>query len=578
MPESPAARRPLAAAALLAVAVSFAPIASHSLWTPDEPTGAGVGRAMLESGDYVVPRLGGQPFLEKPPLYWWVQVAGYRLFGVHDWTARLPSALFGVAALLAAFALGRRAGGPAAGLAAVGVLATTAEWSEDMGRCVVDPALVCFVALAHLGFVGLAAPTASMAPNDAAGRRRAALLVALALPLAFLAKGIVGIGLAAGPPALYLLATERGRGLRRLAPAIAWGIPLFLLLVAPWAWALAHDGGWPALRETLVGNTVGRLLSTQAGRVYGHRRPVLYYLENAPGALFPWVFAIPALLAAGVGRRGRAEEPSGEWAGRSAARRMLFATAWIGVLLLSAAASKRALYLVPLLPAFAACVAWWLAGESPPSRWDRPTRSFLLVLGALLPWLAWGAAAWVRVSPPRALAHLAPLRDALSPARLVLAALFALLVSGAALRELARARRAGRAPRPAWIVAPYLLVFLAVQTVGKAAVDPVKDLHDLTAAIARLAPGPGPVPLYVPPEVPTDSIYGILDFDLGRRPLRLATPSELAAFYAGHPGARVALSLDAAMRLPPNLRDHLALAYDETGRKASPWAVAEWRP
>lgn len=572
MPESLAARRPLAVAAILAVAVSFAPIASHSLWTPDEPTGAGVGRAMLASGDYIVPRLGGQPFLEKPPLYWWVQVAGYRLFGTHDWTARLPSALFGVAALLAAYALGRRVAGPAAGLAAVGVLATTAEWSEDVGRCVVDPALACFVALAHLGFVGLAAPES---PVD---RRRSALLVALAIPLAFLSKGVVGIGLAAGPPVIYLLATERARGLRRLLPAIALGIPLFVLLVAPWAWALAHAGGWGALRETLVGNTVGRLLSTQAGRAYGHRRPIFYYLENAPGALFPWILTLPALLAAGVARRGSAVDSTLESADRSAARRLLFATSWIGVLLLSAAASKRALYLVPLLPAFAACVAWWLTGASPPSRWDRPTRTVLLALGALLPWLVWGAAAWVRLAPPRPLAGLQPLHAALSPPRLAAAALLALAVSAAALRELAHARREARAPRPAWIVAPYLVVFLAVQTAGKAAVDPVKDLHDLTAAIARLAPGPGPVPLYVPPEVPTDSIYGILDFDLGRPPLRLATPADLAAFYAAHPGARVALSVDSAMRLPSALRGHLALAYDETGKKASPWAVAEWRP
>ena len=576
MPKSLAAWRPLAAAAILAVAVSFAPIASHSLWTPDEPTGAGVGRAMLESGDYVVPRLGGQPFLEKPPLYWWVQVAGYRLLGVHDWTARLPSALFAVAALLAAYGLGRRVAGPAAGLAAVGVLATTAEWSEDMGRCLVDPALACFVALAHLGFVGLAAPESS------ADRRRSALWIALAIPLAFLAKGVVGIGLAAGPPAIYLLATERARGLRRLLPAIALGVPLFVLLVAPWAWALAHDGGWGALRETLVGNTVGRFLSTQAGRVYGHRRPLFYYLENAPGALFPWIFALPALLAAGVARRGSAPDSTPESAdrpaGRSDARGLLFATSWIGVLLLSAAASKRALYLVPLLPAFAACVAWWLIGASPPSRWDRPTRTVLLALGALLPWLVWGAAAWVRLAPPGPLAGLAPLHAALSPPRLAAATVLALAISAAVLRELARAWREARAPRPAWIVAPYLVVFLAVQTAGKAAVDPVKDLHDLTAAIARLVPGPGPVPLYVPPEVPTDSIYGILDFDLGRRPLRLSTPGDLAAFYAAHPGARVALSLDSAMHLPPTLRNHLALAYDETGKKAAPWAVAEWRP
>ncbi len=55
-------------AILLAAAVSFAGLGSHSLWTPDEPRDAAIGLAMLRSGDYVTPRLNGAPFLEKPPL------------------------------------------------------------------------------------------------------------------------------------------------------------------------------------------------------------------------------------------------------------------------------------------------------------------------------------------------------------------------------------------------------------------------------------------------------------------------------------------------------------------------------
>ncbi len=580
--------RPLLAAALLATVVSFAPIASHSLWTPDEPTGAGVGRAMLASGDYLVPRLGGQPFLEKPPLYWWAQVACYRLLGVDDATARLPSALFALGGLLAAYALGRRVAGAAGGLATVAILATTAEWSEDMGRCVVDPALVCFVTLAHLGFTGLAAP------ESPADRRRSALLVAAAIPLAFLAKGVVGIGLAAAPAVLFFLAVERGRAWRRLWPALALGVPIFALVVGPWAWALARDGGWPALRETLVGNTVGRFLATHAGEAYGHRRPLLYYLENAPAALFPWIFALPAIVAAGVMRRGEplasqatpppaslsdpAALPAGSPAepslGEGAVRRILFTTFLIGVALLSAAASKRGLYLVPLLPAFAAAAAWWLVGAGAPSRWDLPTRRFLLALGTLLPTLVWTAAVWVRFAPPRAFADLTPLREALSPEALTVAGALALLATGAFATRLLRG---GSSPGPAWLVAPYLLVFLALQTAGKAAVDPVKDLHGLTAAIARLVPGGGPVPLYVPAGVPTDSIFGILDFDLDRRPRRLATPEEVAGYFASQPAGRLAMSVEAARKLPPALRDHLVFLYDESGLRAAPWAVAGWR-
>ena len=57
---------------LIGAFVSFVGI-SNELWTPDEPRDAAIGRAMWESGDWIVPRLNGEPFLEKPPLYWWAR-------------------------------------------------------------------------------------------------------------------------------------------------------------------------------------------------------------------------------------------------------------------------------------------------------------------------------------------------------------------------------------------------------------------------------------------------------------------------------------------------------------------------
>ncbi|HSS50802.1 MAG TPA: glycosyltransferase family 39 protein, partial [Thermoanaerobaculia bacterium] len=217
----------LAAACLLAVLIAFAGIGSHSLWSPDEPTGAAVGRAMLESGDLIVPRLNGEPFLEKPPLYWWVQVAALRAFGILDSVARLPSALFSMLTLLVAYAIGRRLGGPRQGMLALVVLGTTVVFVQNLGRVVVDPALTFFVALAHLGFAVLAEP------RSVSEARWARLLVAVAIPLGFLSKGVVAIGLGAGPPVLYLLATRRGRALRELALLAALGVPVFALLVTP---------------------------------------------------------------------------------------------------------------------------------------------------------------------------------------------------------------------------------------------------------------------------------------------------------------------------------------------------------
>jgi 4-amino-4-deoxy-L-arabinose transferase-like glycosyltransferase len=550
---------------VLALLLCFAGL-GRSLWSPDEPTGAAVGRAMLATGDLVVPRLNGQPFLEKPPLYWWVQVLSLRTFGVTPAAARLPSALFGAATLLVAWALGRRFGARPALLAPL-ILASTVLFVEETGRVVVDPALAFFVALVHLGFVQLAEP------RSPAERRWAIGLIALALPLAFLSKGVVALGLGAGPPALYLVATRRGRAFRDLLPVAALGIPLFALIVVPWALALYHQGGWPAIQECLLNNTSGRFLANQTGRVYGHRQPPWYYLTIAPAVLLPWTIAVPAMLKAGVLRRREGESGSDT-------RRLLFSTVCIGIVLLSLAASKRELYLLPLLPAFAACAAWWLDGatRSAPSgesrSWDRPTLLALLGLGAALPLLIWGIALFVRVVPPRQ-AALAPLQEALSPGVLAVWGLAALAISGLAATWLLRGRRTVTCPSPARVLLPFLLLFLAVQTAVKAAVDPVKSLDDLTTAIARLAPGTEPVPAYLPPGQSNESLFGIIGFNLNRRTQPLDTPEEVQVYFASHPGARAIFRMGDAKKLPAELRERLRFVYDETGRKAAPFGIAE---
>jgi 4-amino-4-deoxy-L-arabinose transferase-like glycosyltransferase len=357
---------------------------------------------------------------------------------------------------------------------------------------------------------------------------------------------------------------------RELAPLVVLGVPLFALLVAPWVWALYRAAGWPAVQECLLNNTVGRFTHNQAGGVYGHRQPVWYYLTAAPAVLLPWSLALPAMLKGGLLRR----------AGGNAAesRRLLFATFCLGVLLLSAAASKRELYLLPLLPAYAACVAWWLAGTPEAAehgRWDRPTLHLLLALAAVLPLLLAAVALLTRLRPPASLAF-APLQAELSPARLALVAAAAVAASGLLLTHLVRSWR--QAPGPGWVLIPFLLLFCFIQAEVKAWIDPVKSLHDLTAAIARYLPGSAPVPAYLSPRVSSESLFGIVGFDLGRRTLPLGSPTELYAYLERAPGARVVCRAEEARRLPPELLSRLRFLYDETGRKALPYAIVEKTP
>ncbi len=562
-------RQPLLLAMTLAFAACFAGIGSHHIWSPDEPTGAAVGREMLASGDFVVPRLNGLPFLEKPPLYWWVEAAALRRWGVSAPVARLPSALFSALTLLVTFELGRRLKGPRSGLLAVAVLGSTLLFVAEAQRVVVDPALAFFVALSHLGFVRLAGP------RDAAERRRALWLIALAVPLAFLSKGVVALVLAAAPPTLWLAATRRRGALRDLATLALLGIPVFALIVVPWAVALFRAGGWPAVQECLLNNTLQRFAFHARGTLYGHTRPVTYYLMTGPAVLLPWSLAIPAMLKAGL-FRSAPDRPGGE------ARALLFGTFAIGVALLSAAASKRELYLLPLLPAFCACVAWWLDGvaerSAPARRWDRTTLTSLLALASALPLVLWIVALGVRWMPAR---HgLSLLQAALTPGLLAGFGLIAAAAGGLLLARLLRYGRDGQDARlsPLWVATPFLLLFLSLETGVQALVDPVKSMSDMTAAVARLLPGNDPVPAYVSPQDSPESVYGIISFDLGRRTLLLRTPDELRALVERRPGARVVLRADEAFSLPTDLTRRLVVLYDERGLKASPFVIAGWSP
>src|SRR6266446_6625733 len=74
----------------------------------DEPRYAQVAREMLERRDWITPVLGGRPWLEKPPLYYWQAMMAYAVFGVSDWAARLPSALDATFLVLAVYFFLRR--------------------------------------------------------------------------------------------------------------------------------------------------------------------------------------------------------------------------------------------------------------------------------------------------------------------------------------------------------------------------------------------------------------------------------------------------------------------------------------
>src|SRR5262245_46822782 len=111
--------------ALLCYAMFFYSLGGIGFVGPDEPRYAAIGREMLTSGDYITPRLNGVPWFEKPPLMYWAAALGYRILGINEGGARLPS---GMAAGICGFLVywcGRKLWDRGTGFAAAVIFATS---------------------------------------------------------------------------------------------------------------------------------------------------------------------------------------------------------------------------------------------------------------------------------------------------------------------------------------------------------------------------------------------------------------------------------------------------------------------
>src|SRR5688572_9659051 len=109
-------------------ALFFHNLGGLGLVGPDEPRYAAIAREMLQTGDYITPRLHGTPWFEKPPLLYWLAVAGYRIFGINEAGARFPSAVSAALCVFLIYWCGRRLWDRRLGFLAAIVLATSIGW------------------------------------------------------------------------------------------------------------------------------------------------------------------------------------------------------------------------------------------------------------------------------------------------------------------------------------------------------------------------------------------------------------------------------------------------------------------
>lgn len=390
---------------MLLVAVLFlflgVGVYDHDVWSPTEPTVAGVVTDMVRTGDLAVPRIHGLPYLEKPPLVYSLAWLGSRLAGRLDaGILRLPSVFFGLASLFLVWWTSRRFHGEAVAWACALMGATCFSLLEVFHRACTDSAAIFF---AFLGFSVFAWSLHPEVAADSGRVRRSDLLLALALALSFHAKNFYTLFVVLPSVAVFLLKERRARRLFRILLALG----VFLVLaVGPWAVVLYREGGWPLLRVVFVDNTLGRFLDLERiGRrwqgplndAYTSEKTYspLVYLQALLYLPLPWT---PILAVAMLRLRS---------AGRASELRSFLQLAWIAVAFsLCLSTSKVGLYLAPVLWVFLLAGGEWLAQPS-------QRRSDVLVLRAnlVLSWILLLAApvvAWRILGDPWQLAALIP--------------------------------------------------------------------------------------------------------------------------------------------------------------------------
>jgi len=313
-------------------AVWFSNLEYRKLVNPDEGRYAEIPREMVASGDWLTPRLNDIKYFEKPALQYWATATAYTLFGEHQWTARLWSALTGFLGVFMVFFTGRRLFGVQAGMYAALVLGSSLLWvlighvnTLDMGVSFFLSAAVCAFALAQ---------------HDAADERsrtRWMLAAWAALALAVLSKGLIGLVLPGAALVLYILLERDWRLAGRLRPVA--GVALLLALTLPWFIAVSRANP-EFFHFFFIHEHFERFLT----KAHGRYQAPYYFIPVLLAGMLPWTVILIDTLARAWNRQQQQ---------RFQAQRFLLLWAGVVFLFFSASSSKLVSYILPMFPALA---------------------------------------------------------------------------------------------------------------------------------------------------------------------------------------------------------------------------------
>jgi 4-amino-4-deoxy-L-arabinose transferase-like glycosyltransferase len=395
-------RRVAIAALMLVCAVAlFGHLGAPPLFEPDEGRNAEKAREILLLNDWVTPHQNFLVVLDKPISYYWFVAASYKIFGVSEWSARLPSALAALGCVYFLFLFARRFFGFWPGVWAGLVLATSLEFYLLARTVIFDMTLTFFITLALYCFFA--------ALEEQARWRRKTILYFMycASAAATLVKGPIGVVLPGLVILLYLIFSRKLDVLRTLE--LPFGIVLFLTIVVPWYYLVeTRNPGY--LNYFLWEENIARYLTPHFDR----RGAWYYFLVVAAVGFFPWTLSIPAAFKQAWRKR------------RDDAGLFLILWAITPLIFFSFSSTKLPHYILPIFPPLALltglAIDYDLAAHEPKPCRLLALSTFVLCLFMIAFILAMWSWQGSPVAAREAITHL--------PARLTLWSIVGILVFG----------------------------------------------------------------------------------------------------------------------------------------------------
>lgn len=320
--------RSLALLVLIAACLFFIGLGRLPLIEPDEGRNAEVAREMVVTHDWITPHYDGLPYLDKPVVLFWMIAAAFRALGMSAWSARLPEALAALAAVLLAWAMGRRMFDDRVGILAGIILATSPLFFGFARTVIFDMPLTLLVIISLFCFW----------LNRRRNCQRLDALAFAAMGVGAITKGPVGFLLPLFTLVVYYALAGRFRELRK----VHWGIGglVFLAVALPWFIDVSlRNPGFPKYafwEESLLRFTTG-------ARMHRSNGP-LYYIPIYFAGFFPWSFFLffAAWKRMKAWRKLRSEAHEAE----------LFLLTWAAVIFVFFTLSRSKLpgYVLPALP------------------------------------------------------------------------------------------------------------------------------------------------------------------------------------------------------------------------------------